>query len=131
MWIASKFGWFSIVKEKSGPGFMVRARSRADLEQLTAAVAACNEEKLPAIIETPEADYRFRIVIGNSQLWDVMEALVESVDYSNFKGEIAKTKGQRDKLEPYHRIWSVMAGYQADTVHRLGSGARGWRDIPK
>lgn len=33
-------------------------------------------------------------------------------DYSNFKGVVAQTPGQQDKLAILHRIWELMCDYQ-------------------
>ncbi len=107
MWIASKFGWFSIVQKEPGE-FHVRARVKQDLQNLLDAMPLAN-----AVIETwPGADYRYRIIIGGDDLRVVMNCLALQLDYSNFKSKIAQTPDQREKLPEYHTIWATMAGLQ-------------------
>jgi hypothetical protein len=107
MWIASKFGWFSIVQKTDG--WHVRARVRGDLENLIRAADIC---KRWIIIETPHADYRYRFVVGKVGIRRVFDALCRSVDYPNFKSQISATDDQRDKLYEYGQIWKMMAQLQ-------------------
>lgn len=105
MWVASKFGWFSIVRKDRR--FHVRARVRSDLVQLCAAA-----KLRTAIHERPNADYRFRILCTTEQLSRIFNALFDSIDYANFKAEIAASPKQWDKTHAYHQIWATMAGLQ-------------------
>lgn len=107
MWIASKFGWFSIVKKTDG--WHVRARIRQDLENLIRAADIC---KRWTIIETPKADYRYRIIVTEEGLNKIFLFLKKSIDYPNFKSEIASNLTQWTKCHAYHRIWSEMACFQ-------------------
>lgn len=109
MWIASKFGFFSIVKKDGG--WHIRARNVEDLKLLQ------DQLSLPAITHTPEADYCARIFVADDNSGkDTMAALMavfgESIDYPNFKNAIAESPIQRDKLHSYHAVWSVMYDYQ-------------------
>jgi hypothetical protein len=63
-------------------------------------------------IEWPKADYRYRIIVGQQEVFEIMSHLAESLDYSNFKSMIGHSKGQREKLHAYHEVWSVMTGLQ-------------------
>lgn len=107
MWIASKLGWFSIV-EKSPDEFHVRARVKTDLVKLRQASGMVFTIHL-----WPGADYRYRFVVNGEQLDRIFKALRESIDYSNFKSEIAATPDQRGKLHSYHDIWAIMMRHQA------------------
>ena len=108
MWIASKLGFYSIVQK--GGTFHVRARARKDLLNL---VAATSSDLGPGqISESPEADYRWRIVLPAEDMKPVWDALAASVDYPNFKSQIASTPDQRDKLPIYHEIWHLLYDYQ-------------------
>lgn len=108
MWIASKHGFFSIVLKEDG--YHLRARVRKDLENL---LAATDSTALPEIETWPSADYRFRVRLDSSQFAPIWKTLGESIDYPNFKSEIAKTSDQRDKLHTYHEIWSLMMRHQS------------------
>ena len=112
MWLATKFGFYSIVQKQAlddggSPCFHVRARVRTDLENLLTATGLQRE-----ILEWPDADYRYRIIIDAEDLTHLMLVLVENLDYGNFKSMIAATPEQRGKLHAYHEIWEVMARLQ-------------------
>lgn len=102
MWIASVYGWFSIVQKQGG--ICVRARCRGDLVDLMAASQVFSE-----VIENRETDYPFRIIVERPQLSKIMNALEQAVNYPNFKSKIATVPHQRAKLGQYHEIWAVMA----------------------
>jgi len=106
MWIASKFGFFSIVR-KGEDQFHVRARVRTDLENLL--VAADLDEK---IHESDLSDYKYRLVVGHDAVRKITSALAETLDYPNFKNKIAETPSQESKLGAYHQIWEIMYGEQ-------------------
>jgi hypothetical protein len=105
MWIASKYGFFSIVKKADG--FHVRARVRHDLENLCAALKWHDDN----IKCATDADYRYRIITDELGLTFIFGTLENSIDYDNFKTEIASGE-QADKLPVYHRIWTEMHGYR-------------------
>ena len=106
MWIASKFGFFSIVC-KGEDQFHVRARVRTDLENLLVAVDL--DEK---IHESDLSDYKYRLVVGHDAVRKITSALAETLDYPNFKNKIAETSSQVTKLDAYHEIWEVMYSEQ-------------------
>lgn len=113
MWLCTKLGFYSIVEKLPGE-FHVRARCKGDLENLKAAVAKRVDKKLVRwkIHRTEPADYRYRIVIGSEALKGIMVTLAEELDYSNFKGVIALTDDQRDKLGIYTRFHGEMEAWQ-------------------
>jgi hypothetical protein len=114
MWLATKHGFFSIVRK--GDAFHVRARIRKDLLSLVEATGGSFGAE--RISESPSADYRWRIVASAQEMQVMWAALSSSVDYPNFKSEIAAEPGQRDKLSIYHEIWHLLHEYQrkADRV---------------
>ena len=108
MWIASVLGFYSVVK-KGGPGqWQVRGREKQDLLNLLAAM------NLPVdrLIVSRDTDYAYRIIVDAAELGQVFVALAETVTYPNFKSEVARRPDQRNKLGPYHRIWSILAELQ-------------------
>lgn len=112
MWIASKLGFYSIV-QKDGH-FHIRARKRSDLEALLADTPKIGKYEIES---WPAADYRYRVRIPADEkhfkdFAQIFATFVESIDYGNFKNEIAATPAQRDKLHAYHEIWGIMAGLQ-------------------
>jgi hypothetical protein len=117
MWIASKYGWFSLVKKDGG--YHVRARDENDLRLLQAAVGG--DFAGLQIHLTPSADYCSRVFVpeeGSKEIiTSIMATLGESVDYANFKSMIAASPEQRDKLHSYHGVWARMDEYQSMKLH--------------
>lgn len=109
MWLATKRGFYSIVqKEPPDDGepavYHLRAHVREDLENLLRVTGLQRE-----ILAWPSADYRFRILASQQEVFDVISTLAERIDYDNFKGAIAATPDQRHKLDAYHEVWSTLA----------------------
>lgn len=103
MWIASRFGFFSIVKWPARELWQVRARIGYDLESLKKALKSNAE-----IIETLDSDYRFRILLTEKEIQKVFKLFGQTIDYSNFKAHIGSSPEQRHKLNAYHQIWQIM-----------------------
>lgn len=110
MWLFTKYGFFSAVSKDGGETIEVRARRREDLEQLGV------NTPIPAgtpIVETPYADYRYRVVLTPAQWAWVCESLAREVCYPNFKDECAAQRGkQSDYVEMLHDVWELMRRYQ-------------------
>jgi len=106
MWLATKHGFYSIVQKPPGQ-FHVRARVRQDLVNLLDLV-----RKELEILDWPSADYRFRIIVQHRDLGEIMAALAVSLDYANFKNQIANSPDQRVKLDAFHEVWAILAGLQ-------------------
>ena len=106
MWLCTKYGFYSIVQKKPGE-YHIRARVKGDLENLKAI-----SEIKRSIIITEDADYRYRLVVNEIEVITAMTVLAHTLDYPNFKSEIAKAEDQRDKLSAYHKIWELMMGFQ-------------------
>jgi hypothetical protein len=102
MWLMTQHGFYSIVEKNPGE-FHVRARERKDIENLVSRVPL----KGATVIDTPDADYACRIIVGKEDVLTIMRFLGETLDYSNFKGKIDRTPDQKHK--PYHEVWRVMA----------------------
>lgn len=101
MWIASTLGFFSIVFKQDA--YHVRARSRHDLEALQSAAGL-----IAQIITSPDADYRYRILVGPESIPNILRALGDSVSYPNFKIAIAHSLTQCPKLRAYESLWWEM-----------------------
>lgn len=103
MWIASKNGFFSIVENRNdSTQVLVRSRVKKDLQELFA------ENR---IFHTPHADYPWRVFASKKEIGEIFLNQLTDLDYPNFKGAIAKIPSQADKLEAYHKIWSIMREY--------------------
>ena len=107
MWIASTLGFFSVTLSREDGRAQFRARVRGDLDELRAFLS----EKGITISETltiPTADYRYRAFLDRDQLPAAFGTLAETIDYSNFKGEIGTRPTQRHKLGAYHEVWETL-----------------------
>lgn len=109
MWLATKFGFYSIVKSSENNSFMVRSRERKDLDNLKRNVLNFKNRKIHFSEIT---DYKYRIFINKEELAELMLFISENVDYSNFKDKIKSSLDQKDKLPYYSEIWGVMFDYQ-------------------
>ena len=107
MWLFTKQGFYSIVS-KGDDQWHVRARARKDLENLNRLAGTDH-----AIHRSNDADYRWRLVMPGAEARALIGKLAEDIDYSNFKGVVARTPGQEDKLGILHEIWSLMYRYQS------------------
>jgi len=111
MWLATKYGFFSIVK-KSG-NWHLRSRTVSDLTELKAAVSSLSPYPIQENIGT---DYAARLLIPENEtpvMTDLFLQLLQSIDYPNFKSKIGATPSQCDKLNAYHSLWDVMFEYQS------------------
>lgn len=113
MWLFTKHGFFSIV-QKQKDEFHVRSRSVEDLHNLTQQLP--NGECFEILDSYPGSDYPYRAIVNARAVALIMFALADTLDYSNFKGEVSRTKDQAYKLGAYHDIWQRMRD--------LGTGGR-------
>ena len=98
MWMFTTTGFISAVYKDGA--LQVRARDRKSLEPLAKQTGA-------EIIATPLADYPYRIAITNEQFASWVSQVALSVNYKNFKSEIADTRGY-GFAKPLNQVWSVM-----------------------
>lgn len=108
MWLATKFGFYSIVRDGIDGGFKVRSRCEIDLKNL----CKLSQFKDKKIHFDSKSDYRFRIFISSEELKILMNYFSSSLDYDNFKDKIKTVRNQRDKIPFYNKIWAVMYEYQ-------------------
>jgi hypothetical protein len=98
MWMFTTTGFISAVYKDGA--LQVRARDKKSLEPMAKQSGA-------EIIATPLADYPYRIAITNEQFASWVSKQAMSVDYRNFKSEIADTRGY-SFVTPLNKVWSVM-----------------------
>ncbi|OED40237.1 hypothetical protein ACH42_17130 [Endozoicomonas sp. (ex Bugula neritina AB1)] len=100
MWIFTSDGMISIVRHREETQtFMVRARQPEVLQALFPE---------SEVITTPEADYRYRINVCQSDLIELITDELEDLQYDNFKNNIT----DHDYHMACGRVWSVMYNYQ-------------------
>lgn len=89
----------SVVVDLQKPRFLlVRARREGDLENLLQG----HEPEL-RVVQTDDADYRFRASVSRPVFERAMRAQVESIDYSNFKDAVDADDGYRHDV--YFGVW--------------------------
>jgi len=107
MWIMTNWGVMSVVQRplKSeghvGLELQVRARDRKTLTKLRRLVP---QTEVSDIIRTPDADYQYRVFISRWAYGQLLDRLVETLDYENFKNSV-----QDDDLHDlYIKIWGAI-----------------------
>jgi UDP-3-O-acyl-N-acetylglucosamine deacetylase len=98
MWVFTTSGFVSAVFKDGA--IQVRARDRKSLEPLVKQTGA-------AIVATPLADYPYRIAITNEQFAAWVSQVALSINYKNFKSEIADARGY-GFAKPLNQVWTVM-----------------------
>jgi len=104
MWIFTNRGMVSIVAHRSTPCVvLVRARDKAHLEAFFS-----GSHPTPEIIETPGADYRWRVLCSRDLARSMISRAFSAVHYPNFKNSVKDDRLHR----AYSRVWGVMRDYQ-------------------
>jgi hypothetical protein len=112
MWVFTLYGFYSVVCARNQDGattetntLMVRARVRPHLATLQGRFTELADY---SIRETPDTDYRFRIIVPKARWKDLAAQMIEELSYGNFKDEAARTLGfgERDYIHALHDVWS-------------------------
>ena len=110
MWICDATGFFSIVKKDCGDDeLLVRARVYDDLKRLA------DKLTIPAtaIVETPRADYRYRMTAKASAVAQYLAASALAIDYDNFKASLPhKTAMDIKRARAYADVWGTLRQLQ-------------------
>lgn len=115
MWVFAKTGFVSIVAHRDNPNhLLVRARVRQDLENFRETISPEVTHGIGDVIETPEADYRWRCTISRAAVADGLVHLALGMDYDNFKNAV---HGEPARDRAYMDVWGAMYGLQ-----RAGAG---------
>lgn len=132
MWLFTRHGFFSVTNARQDRGagsldpdrLQVRARSRKHLENLIEQFDVLSGDAVSDIIETPKADYLFRIIVSREAWVIVAGALAAEIAYPNFKNECYNRPELEDAyLSTLHEVW----GEANDLQGRLhGKGAYVW-----
>lgn len=117
MWIFTPKGFVSVVRtdpatDISGQPYVVRARDRESL------AALFPEEKA---VETPLGDYRWRTFVTKMELSIALMAMLNDIDYTNFKDRVHSTSSGNLKRDMEfgllcNHVWLEAASFQ-DSLH--------------
>ena len=100
MWFCFNDGFLSVVADKTKPArVMVRARRKIDLVN----VFGPDVE----IVETPEADYRWRTFLHREAFKQVVNSRIDTMNYTNFKDSVK----DHDLHRMYVEVWERHAKY--------------------
>jgi len=121
VWLFTDFGFFSVVQKPSEADLTVRARVRADLDEL-------RDRYLPELGETRTGegtDYPFRASVTHQALGHALERIARDVDYSNFKGRVSIVQGH-GRAKIYGGVWTELLQLEKQASARKTKGkARG------
>lgn len=108
MWIITSNSFVSIVEHLDDPGLLiVRGRFSGDVARFLGVPLAREAE-------TPEADYRFRIVAKREAVERAMVRAVRRVKYPNFKDSIVEAWRKALAM----RVWSIFHQAQIERGRR-------------
>lgn len=106
MWVASRLGFFSIVRDlRDASAVQVRARRRAHLDALRRLAAEAGV-RMDAPISTPGRDYPWRVIVADRHLPTLLAALAADVEYTNFKAAVGRE--DPDAAAVYGRVWAAL-----------------------
>lgn len=103
MWLFTETGFLSAVqKDPAKPSLSVRARDKKSLADLSKKYGL-------EVIETPFADYPYRVEMPKSQFAQWVGEEIEQISYSNFKDQVSIVRNSKfAKL--LGSVWSIMLG---------------------
>jgi hypothetical protein len=137
MWIFTTHGFFSITRTRQQPEMMqIRARQKEHLQNLQKRFTADGFGMLGNIIETPDADYRFRIITEPATVQIVLANLADDINYPNFKSacHAAGFDDNRTYINALHAVWTTMYSTQQiggfDDQHGFDLGQSNYSSDP-
>lgn len=112
MWVLFDGGFVSIVRYepkrmRDKRKLLVRGRERTDLKKF----CVLAERKLARIRETPDADYRYRVLLNREEVRTALRKLTDRIDYPNFKDRVADHQGAWRAMI-YGEVWASLRKIQ-------------------
>lgn len=108
MWLITTQGFLSVVQNADAKApheaLLVRGRVREDLDHFADFVARHGERS--GVVETPEADYGYRLTTARAVFAAYLADQVDALTYPNFKNEVAKT--DPDRAHVYMGVWTAL-----------------------
>lgn len=97
MWLFTKTGYVSIVEKPEdiqAQTLTVRSRDRESLEVMREDIYKLYNYNLGEVEISTKAgsDYKYRMVVSREEIKNYMVAIVDGVDYNNFKTEIVRNR---------------------------------------
>ncbi len=119
MWLYLKTGFYSVVHKPpcKKNEIMVRTRSKLDIEKLKKHLKE-NYEFDSIVMETPKADYAYRMIVDKNIFAAFLVDAAMNLDYDNFKNTIPRIDYKRH--DAYMKCWEAMYEWQADLTREKG-----------
>ncbi len=111
MWVYFQGGFVSIVQQRNTNALVVRGRKRGDVEAFVEAAGLEDN-----IERTVQSDYRYRTVMTRQQVAYAMAAVVQAINYSNFKDHVHRQQGP-DRARIYGNVWAATLAVE-ESKHR-------------
>jgi len=100
MWVFTNQAFLSIVADRYDPDrLLVRGRFPDDIKAVFPDAD---------IMETPDADYRFRAFLPRNTVAARLADIVSDIDYPNFKGSVK----QHWRHDLYMKVWRILFSAQ-------------------
>ena len=108
MWIFTKWGFISVVEDKSNPSFfVVRSREKYSLEEVVSRL-----EKDYEIFTNIGTDYIYRIFVPKEEFVYLMVKELNSIGYNNFKQAAEEYLKEDEWLNTLANVWFILYRYQ-------------------
>jgi hypothetical protein len=113
MWVFTTDGFFSTVRSREFTDrVVVRSRKRDHLERLCTFLGWDADH---FILETPDADYRWRMtVLKHIWSWYLAVYVARHLKYTNFKDAAEKVEADGRYSSALHDVWTTMNKLQED-----------------
>ena len=110
MWLYTKIGMFSVVKERGTDRIAIRARRRSHLLELKESIPHKLRRLIEVIGPHETRDYKWRIAVPRWAWEEIALYLARGVNYENFKDTCEGDRDYHDKmLTP---TWALARRYQ-------------------
>jgi hypothetical protein len=109
MWLITEQGFASVVAHREKEDvLLVRSRAEGDLLAFCRLAGEEGIEGFDAsgIWEDPSADYRWRMEVDRKAVAELARAMVDRVDYDNFKSRVGA--GDPERASIYARVWEAL-----------------------
>ena len=111
MWLFTRDGFVSAVQHRDDPDLLlVRARVASHLWRLCEYNGG---DPVYDVIETPRADYRFRITVHKNIAAQFVASEIQAIDYDNFKASLPHLNAKHQAYaDACSKVWSAMLRLQ-------------------
>lgn len=108
-----EIGFLSVVHKQpcNKDELLVRTRCKVDIQKLQKLLKTKYQFD-GEVIETPKADYPYRMVVPREIFASFMANVTKNIDYDNFKNTVPRIDYKRH--EAYFRCWNALYEWERD-----------------